>query len=443
VDDGSSPEAGTPGDDWPYRLVDLTPADAPRMRALDEQVWFAVVPGASDAEVMGAFDFSRGQGVEALAPTTPAAPRTALVGLYGAFDMQLTVPGTDRLVQVPASGLSWVGVHPDHRRRGILREMMGAHLRRVHDGGAQAVAALWAAEVGIYGRFGYGPSSLDVTLTLGRGTELNAPAHVVSAAERITTHMMDAADETALSMLQAAHERTAAATLGIAARNELTTREFHRDLPVARGDKERPQVLFALLDGEPVGYATLRRTSKWDDHMNATGELVVREMAVLQPAALFALAKRLLSFDLVATVVVHARSTDDPLVWWTGGPRASAMRATDGLWLRLVDLPVAMTQRGYAAPVDVVLDVRDGTCPWNAGRWRLSVGDRGEARCERTADPADLALGVEVLGSSYLGGRSIASQAVAGLVTEHRAGAVQALSRAMRADTEPLSTSGF
>ncbi|MGB7448833.1 MAG: GNAT family N-acetyltransferase [Ornithinimicrobium sp.] len=440
---GNDLEPGSAAGGWPYRLVDLTQSDAPRMRALEEQVWFEVVPGASDDEVMGAFDYSRGQGVEALTPAAPGGASTALVGLYGAFDMRLTVPGHGRLVQVPTSGLSWVGVHPDHRRRGILREMMRAHLHRVHDRGMESVAALWAADVGIYGRFGYGPASLEVTLTLSRGTDLDAPAHVASAAERITTHMMDATDDATLRMLHVAHESTAAVTLGTVARNELTTREFFRDFPTARGTKERRQVLFALIDGQPVGYATLRRTSKWDDYKNATGEMVVGELAVSEPAALFALARRLLAFDLIATVVVHSRSTDDALVWWTGGPRAASMRVTDALWLRLVDVPAAMTQRGYAASADLVLEVTDHACAWNAGRWRFTVDDRGSARCERTKDSADLSLGVEVLGSSYLGGRSIASQAVAGLVVEHRPGAVHELSRTMRADTEPLGTNGF
>jgi len=413
------------------------------MLDLEEQVWFEVTPGASAAEVMGAFDFARGQGVESASAETPHDQGPPLVGMYGAFDMRLTVPGASGLTQVPTSGLSWVGVHPDHRRRGVLREMMRTYLQRLHDEGTEAVSALWAADVGIYGRFGYGAASLQVNLVFGAGAELTVPSPVREAAEIVSTHLMDAGDAAAVSALQAAHESTATAGLGIAARNEFTTREFFRDFPMARGSKERPQVLFATREGHPVGYATLRRTLKWDDHMNATGEMLVSEMAVTDTPALYALARRLLTFDLITKVTIHARSTDDPLVWWAGGPRSAAMRVHDALWLRLVDLPTALTQRGYAAPTDVVLDVTDETCPWNAGRWRLTVEEDGGARCARTDDPADVSMGVEVLGSSYLGGRSVASQAVAGLVIEHRPGAVRALSRAMRADTEPLGTSGF
>jgi len=436
----------TTGRQWPYRLVELTDADAQRMLVLEEQVWFEVTPGASAAEVMGAFDYARGQGVEGPPVATPTPAGTGvppLVGTYGAFDMRLTVPGASRPVQVPTSGLSWVAVHPDHRRRGILRAMMRAYLHRLRDEGAEAVSALWAADVGIYGRYGYGPASLQVNLVFGAGAELNVPNRVRSAADDVATHLMSAGDDETARALQAAHERAAAATLGIAARNALTTREFFRDFPVARGARERRQVLFASRDGHPVGYATLQREQKWDEHMNATGEMIVGEMAATDAPALYALARRLLDFDLITKVTVHGRSTDDPLVWWAGGPRAAATRVHDALWLRLVDLPAALVQRGFAAPTDVVLEVADETCPWNAGRWRLTVDDAGAARCVRTEDPAELSMGVEVLGSSYLGGRSLASQAAAGTVLEHRAGALRRLSRAMRADVEPMGTSGF
>ena len=47
----------------------------------------------------------------------------------------------------------------------------------------------------------------------------------------------------------------------------------------------------------------------------------------------------------------------------------------------------ALEARTYAAPVDVVLEVEDAFCPWNAGRWRLT-GDAEGAICERTTDAA-------------------------------------------------------
>ncbi|MGB3257945.1 MAG: GNAT family N-acetyltransferase [Ornithinimicrobium sp.] len=431
----------------PYRSTALTPEDAERMATLEHTVWFEVLPGVSATDTVREFDYDRGRAVEmddqALvgASSTPQGP---LVGIYGAFDMHLSVPAAgDGVTRVPMNGLTWVGVHPDHRRRGILSSMMTEHLHGIHDRGESAIAGLWAAEVGIYGRFGYGAASLEVMLQLSTGTDLSAPEHIATAADDITTHMLPAHTEEATAAIHALQVTAAEHTLGTATRPERIARWWFQDFPKARGSKEQRQVLFATRAGTPVGYALLRRTSEWDDHNNPGGELRVAEMGTVDAPALLALSRRLLSFDLISKVKFFARSTDDPLVWWSGGPRSSTMKVTDALWVRLVDVPRALVERGYAAACDVVVEVKDGVCPWNAGRWRLRVDADGIGHCEPSQDPADLTLGVDVLGSAYLGGRSISSLAAAGWIIEHRPGAVRALSRSMRADTEPYGTSGF
>src|SRR4029078_8522579 len=56
---------------------------------------------------------------------------------------------------LPCAATTVVGVAPTHRRRGVLRSMMRAHLDDAHERG-EPLAALWASEETIYGRFGYG-----------------------------------------------------------------------------------------------------------------------------------------------------------------------------------------------------------------------------------------------------------------------------------------------
>src|SRR5919204_3374485 len=77
-----------------------------------------------------------------------------IVGGAGVFPFELSVPGGS----LPCAGITAVGVHPTHRRRGVLRSMMDAQLRDVHERG-EPIAALWASEETIYGRFGYGLAS--------------------------------------------------------------------------------------------------------------------------------------------------------------------------------------------------------------------------------------------------------------------------------------------
>src|SRR6185312_15714359 len=81
-------------------------------------------------------------------------------GIYGVFPLTLSIPGPGGgLRQVPCAGLTWVGVHPDHRRRGVLTAMLRHHFEQVHEEIGTHVSALHASEPAIYGRHGYGLAS--------------------------------------------------------------------------------------------------------------------------------------------------------------------------------------------------------------------------------------------------------------------------------------------
>ncbi|MGW1887841.1 sterol carrier protein domain-containing protein [Streptomyces sp. NPDC001970] len=86
------------------------------------------------------------------------------------------------------------------------------------------------------------------------------------------------------------------------------------------------------------------------------------------------------------------------------------MRSTevDRLWVRLVDVDRALAGRRYTTPLDVVLDVRDGFCPWNTGGYRLQA-DGDTVGCERTGASPDLRLTSAELGVAFLGGTTPSS----------------------------------
>ena len=92
--------------------------------------------------------------------------------------------------------------------------------------------------------------------------------------------------------------------------------------------------------------------------------------------------------------------------------------------------------------MDVVLEIADEACPWNAGRWRLA-GDTTGADCDRTSAPADLSLDVTELGAAYLGGTTLAALAGAGRVAEHTPGALAAASQAFKGLREPWTPDQF
>ena len=211
--------------------------------------------------------------------------------------------------------------------------------------------------------------------------------------------------------------------------------------PPRSGAASAPASCSPPATGEDLGYAIVRRTHKWENSL-PQGSLVCSDLTAADPAARLALVRRLVAFDLIGSVSLPAASLDDEVVWWLGGPRAVKARVHDALWLRVLDVGAALPLRGYAADVDVVLDVSDERCPWNARRWRLAASG-GRATCEPTDAPADLRLPVQVLGSAYLGGRSVAAMARQGLVDELAPGAVRAVSRALATDVAPAAALMF
>ena len=113
-----------------------------------------------------------------------------------------------------------------------------------------------------------------------------------------------------------------------------------------------------------------------------------------------------------------------------------SVRVGDALWVRLVDVPRALAARSYREPFEVVLEVADEVCPWNAGRWALRW-DGETASCARTATPAGLELTAAELGAAYLGGTTLDQLARAGRVRELRDGALAAASRAFQGERAP------
>jgi len=415
-------------------IVPLTSSDRDRVLDVDHSAFFSDPQSFDPDVVMAHFDYDRTFGASRDGGST-------LCGTYTSYDMQVTVPGpAGSLAQLPMAGLSWVSVHPDHRRRGVLRAMLDHHFTHLHEAGV-ALSGLHAAEVPIYGRFGYAVASLEVNLHVGRGTTFTAPALDDDAAS-VETRFVPADSDEAAARLHDLHLRHAAVTLGAVTRPDRMSRNICVDQPAQRRDREPGQVMFAYLDGEPTGYARFARRMKWENG-SASSSVDVREIAALDAASLLALARRMVDFDLTTSVAIGNRGMDDALVWWAGGPRSAGIKAYDSLWLRLVDVDAALTRRGYAAACDVVLDVVDEVCPWNQRRWRLSADDKGVASCEPTSAAADLRLPVQVLGAAYLGSRSVAAQAYQGLVEELRAGAVDELARALASVREPASAVPF
>lgn len=409
--------------------------DADRYRATDDTVWFnEALPYPSELMLTGLRPDQR------FAAETDDADGTTYAGIYGVFPLELAVPGPGgdpRLV--PCAGLTWVAVHPDHRRRGVLTAMLRHHFEQVRAEPGTHVSALHASEPAIYGRHGYGLASLDLEVSLSRGTRLAAPG-LDEAAATVRVRMASVTDDDVPRRMRECQRATAG--LGTVVGAVEYYERVCLEVPEHLRDKEPWRVLFAQREGRDVGFAMFQRTAKWD-RARPSGDLQVWAV-VGEPAARLALLRRLVDFDLVGTVKVGTVGSEDPLLTWAGGPRAtSAVETYDSLWVRLVDLPEALAERSWSAACDVVVEVTDRSAPWNEGRWRIRADASGTASVERSTAEADLRLPVEALGAAYLGGTNLLGLARAGLVTEARSGAARELWHALRADVAPMAAVGF
>ena len=112
------------------------------------------------------------------------------------------------------------------------------------------------------------------------------------------------------------------------------------------------------------------------------------------------------------------------------------MKVIDGMWVRLIDAPVALSARRYGAEGRVVFELVDEFCDWNTGRYELEGGLEG-AECRRTDAEPELAMSAMELGAAYLGGTRIRDLARAGRIRELVPGAVVRADAMLAGEREP------
>ncbi len=346
------------------------------------------------------------------------------------YSFRMCVPGALAAV----GGVTFIAVHPAYRGAASCPARCAASWTTCTTG-ARPLAALWASEAGIYGRFGYGRASRQAKFTIRRGEG----GFVRDAPADPRLRLRVAEPDAVLAELAKVYDTLLPAQPGLFSRNEAWWRRVLADPEEERHGASPLRCLLAEDKAGPRGYALYSGHGRWDDGtFLSDSRLDIRELAATDPAANAALWADLLSRDLITEVVARLRPEDDPLLHLLADPRRARPAIADGLWARLVDVPGALSLRRYPCPVDVVIDVIDDWCPWNQGRWRLTVPAPGAAaRCARTSEPADLILPVAALGAAYLGGTRLGTLAAAGLVTEQRAGALHALSAALTWDPAP------
>ncbi len=370
------------------------------------------------------------QGLWDLGRTWAAFEGERIVGTLRSWATELTVPG---LGSVFAAAVSGVGVLPTHRRRGILRSLVAAE-HTASRGRGEVVALLYASEYPIYRRFGYGPATTVATWTIQtRDGSVVAP----------TTGTVElVAPGDAKPLLMTAFEAWRARQVG-----EIRRRDYrwHFDLgrDTAWGTRWRGFVaVHRDAAGAVDGYARYHVEVKWEDRQSRS-LLILDELLALSDAATAALWRFLSEVDLVTTIRAEGRSPSDPLPWLLSNARAAVMSDVgDGLWVRLLDVPVALEARSYETSASLVLEVVDGDAPGGRLRVRLEAARDGAA-CRLVDSQPDLTVDIAALGAAYLGGTRLRDATRAGGADEHRPGALHEADALFAVRDEPWCTTFF
>jgi predicted acetyltransferase len=351
-----------------------------------------------------------------------------IVGGAAAVTYRMTVPGG---AQVPTAGVTAVGVLPTHRRRGVSTALMRAQLDDIHERG-EPLAALYASEGGIYGRFGYGTAVFmgEINLEVARSAFVRGfqPSGKVRLLPR---------DE-ALPAMRAVYDAEQSGRPGMIGMDE---RWWQWLFAVSKKEEDEP-VAYAVheADGVADAYAVYSVKHEWPD-WTPRNELTVRQL-VGSPQGLADMWRFVFDIDLVHTVKSWNRPMDEPLLLLLREPRRLRFTVKDGLYIRVVDAPTALAARGYGSAGSLVIELDDPFCAWNVGRWAVESAD-GRSSCERTSADPDIACSATDLGAAYLGGVGFRALHRAGRVAERRPGALGRADALFGADPAPWASFMF
>jgi predicted acetyltransferase len=360
------------------------------------------------------------------------------VGNCTTLSRQVTLPSAPAqpCPAAPLAAVTAVGVHPTHRRRGILRALMEHMLDDARARG-EAVAGLVASEAVIYGRYGFGMATRSAQYVIDtRHGAFRRPAPAIDI------RLLDAAD--AAKALPGLFERASSHQPGQVDRPEAVWKDIFADRPERR--RGMSANFYAVTDD---GYATYR-AQEVEEAGRDWARLRVRDLVATSPDVEAALWRFVLDIDLVREVVASPRPVEEPLLHRLADPRElRTTSVTDFLWLRVLDVAAAFAGRGYRTVGRVVLDVAPapaaGTHPDPAvGRWVIEGGpDGASCRPATPADATDLCVGMAVLGSLLAGALRPSVLAAAGLIDEERPRALDTADALFASRPQAFSATGF
>jgi predicted acetyltransferase len=353
----------------------------------------------------------------------------ALVGASRAYSFEFTLPGGAVL---PAAAVSWVGVAPTHRRRGVLNRMIDALHDDARERGEPA-AILTASESSIYGRYGYGVATWRLGLSVERAHGQFARPVDDDGRIRFVTY------EEAGKILPAVYETVRRERAGMVTRPESWWSLVL--WPMTQADKAHFVVVHEDARGNADAFAAYEITGEWSrGFSNRT--LTVFDIQATNATARAALWQYLLGVDLVVTVSADRLPIDEPLPLLLRDPRRARVTFLgDDMWLAPLDPRALLEARRYSVfDGHLVIEVTD--LGGRAVRFAVE-GNEQAAQCTVTDAEPDVWCSTATLGALLLGGNRWTQYAQAGLAREHGRGRLAYADAMFATSPPPATTTGF
>ena len=357
-----------------------------------------------------------------LSRTIAVVDEGQIVGGAHSHLLEMSVPGGVATV----AGVSNVEVQPTHTRRGIMTSMMRHQIDGIHERD-EPLAALFATESAIYGRFGYGVGSVHESWTIDkRHTTYNRRPDSPG-----TIAFVDPAD--------IGKELPDVFRRGTEGRPAVFQRAPHH------WERDSRDPIHSQGGQGGIFYAAYIENGRIDGYVNYRTQrpaVIVNELMATTPDASAALWRFCFDLDLHERTDAIKRPVDDPLPWLLADPRRLQRSARDGLWVRIVDVAAALQLRQYLSNDRLTLQIRDDFCSWNNRCFELDGSLEG-ATCRPSAGSPDLTITVGSLASAYLGAASFTTLAQAGLVDEHSPGVLARADRMFAVQLKPWTPYNF
>ena len=415
-----------------YQRTDIPLSRSGEMLEVDGWAFSNTPQEATVEALKGVIDWDRARGVE-VSDAAITEPGT-LVGCHSSQGYEMRVPGGGT---VSTSGLTWVGVHSAHRRRGILTDMIDDHFTRALARG-EVVSTLFAAETAIYQRFGYG---------------LACPNYRMSAGRALALREVPDSDDLRIDLENADAEKHGPIIRELLARStrpgthatvsDVLIQDLFLDPELWRDGAERLRFACVRDANGPRAFATFVRKGSWEGG-EPSGEMTIWTWLALDAAAERRLFSVITDLDLLSKVKARNIALDAPLVMLLEDVRGAHLMLQDNLWVRILDLPKALAARSFAADADVTIEVFDKQLEANNGLWRLRIaGGTAHATKEISASVMpDVSISMQDLSAAYLGGVTFNALASAELIGGE-ADAIAALSAAFAGTQMPVSALAF